>query len=216
MEKIAVFDFDKTCVRFDSEEEIFDFMLKQDSVSEDTKWLIKDRFVNYTISSVERCIRATKMFTWFSKQQIQTWAREMLSSHTLQICESTKSLYDRCKQEWYKIYIVTASVTDLVEIIAEHFGYEVESIIWSELEIHDGIYADNIIQLPCFENKVDAIKKHIWAVPDICVWDSPNDTAMLSYSKQWYVVPSDERMLPLVEQYGRHLLEEDLTLQNTK
>lgn len=215
MEKIAVFDFDKTCVRFDSEEAIFDFMLHQDSVSEGTKLLIQDWFINYTISSKERCIRATKMFTWFTKHQIQSWAREMLYKHLddFQICLPTKKLYDDCISQWYKIYIVTASVTDLVEVVANHFGYKVEKIIWSELETINGIYTDNITQLPCFEDKVTAIKKHIWVSPDICVWDSPNDAAMLSYSKQWYVVPSDERMLPLAEQYWRHILEEDLVLE---
>lgn len=218
MDKIAVFDFDKTCIKFDSEEAIFEFMMKKESVSDKTKSLIHYRFENYKTSSIERCIYATKTFAWFAKQQIRSWTKEMLVDHPdyLQINPPTKSLYNECIRQWCKVYIISASIEDIVEIVAEYFGYKVEKVIWSVLDVDDNdLYTDNIIQLPCFEGKVSMIKKYIWTIPDICVGDSPNDTPMLLYSKQWYIVPTDDSMITLAWQHDRIVLEKEPVLENS-
>lgn len=209
MDKIAVFDFDKTCIAYDCEEVLFKNMLEIEEVPNNIKLLIRERIDSFVYPSVERCVYATKIFSWLVREDIVKWTKYMLADPDLVVNNSVKELYDDLTNKWYAIYIVTASLADIVHIVAEHHGYKPKQIIGSTLEIKDGVYTTEILQLPWFDDKVTMIDKYVWQIPDICVWDSLNDMAMLYYSKQAYVIPSDDRIHPHVEENNRILLEKN-------
>lgn len=174
MEKIFALDFDNTCIDFDCSDRTTFLFDKNFTYTDDKKWYEE----------------ALYFFAWMRKSDVL----EKIEQHNIvwNIIHQVYDLYKDCKSKWYKVYCVTASLRFIVEVFADHFGYEFDHILWAELYEDNWILMKKTKQLPAFESKPQLLLEIYWSYPDIACGDSKNDFWLLSSSKEAYFVWKNE------------------------
>lgn len=195
-------DWDETCAAGDIGDALFQFMEPSGlRLERYTKALADGRFVE---AYVEACFVLEGLSVPEAKHQCESAVEWALESGLVAIRPEIQDLMAAARTMGWKVWIVSASVTPVVQAFASHYGQESDCVIGMDLRVESGRYCAELAGPATYrQGKVDAIQDRIGRLPDLAVGDTLTDLEMLQSAGEALLIgPRHPDLLPLAKQNG--------------
>lgn len=141
----AVFDIDGTLIRWQLYHATADALVKlgyfDDSIFQNVKtsrMLWKERLHDESFREYERSLVSTydNLLTNITHKQYMEAARKVFNEYKNQSYTYTRNMVKRLKSQGHKLYAISGSQSEIVEMIAKHYGFD--DFIGSRYEVKNG------------------------------------------------------------------------------
>jgi phosphoserine phosphatase len=131
-------------------------------------------------SYVEACFVLAGMDEENARSACEAAVREALASGVVKIRPEMQDLMAAARGLGWEVWVVSASVTPVVQAFGAHYDLDPWHIIGMDLAIQDGLYQAKLASVATYgQGKVDRILDRIGRLPNLAVGDTLTDLEML-------------------------------------
>lgn len=208
--KFAVFDIDGTLIRWQLYHAVVDRLAKQGELEGDAhekihaarmRWKNREssssfkEYESEVVKQFDAAIRSLK------PRQFEAVASEIIEEYKSQVYVYTRDLMKKLKQKGYTLIAISGSQQELVQRIAEHYGFDI--CRGSEYIKEDGKFTGKKIMPAHNKDEVlkDIIKKHSLGIEEsYAVGDSKSDASMLELVERPIAFNPDAELFTIASQ----------------
>jgi phosphoserine phosphatase len=153
---------------------------------------------------VEACFILADMDVNVAKAQCEAAVAHALKTGAVRLRPEIQDLMAAARQSGWTVWVVSASVTPVVQAIAALYGQPPEQVLGMDLVIKSGRYQAELDGPATYrQGKVDAIMNRIGRVPDLALGDTLTDLEMLLSAKDALLIgPRHSDLLPIAKEKG--------------
>lgn len=195
-------DWDETCAAGDMGDALLHFLDEDgEHCRRYNQGLAEGRVLE---AYIEACFILADMDVNLARTKCEAAVAHALQAGTVQIRPEMQDLMAAARQNGWEVWVVSASVTPVVQAFAALYAQPPEQVLGVDLALKSGRYQAELAGPMTYrQGKVDAILKRIGRLPDLAVGDTLTDLEMLLSSKDALLIgPRHSDLLPLAEEKG--------------
>jgi len=195
-------DWDETCAAGDIGEALLQFLDKDGGALQRYSAALAQGRVEEAY--VEACFVLEGFGVEEAQRQCRAAVEWAIESGAVAIRPEIQDLMASARNQGWKVWVVSASVTPVVQAFAAHYDQEPEFVIGMDLQVKAGRYCAQLAGPATYrQGKVDAILQQIGRLPDLAVGDTLTDLEMLKSAGDALLIgPRHPDLLPLAKQHG--------------
>jgi len=153
---------------------------------------------------VESCFVLAGLSETEVKRQCEQAVEAALASGAVQVRPEMQDLMALARELGWEVWVVSASVTPVVEAFSARYGQDAHQVIGMDLVVEKGTYQPRLLGPATYrKGKVDAILERVGRAPDLAAGDTLTDLEMLESARHGLVIgPRHEELRRLAVTRG--------------